>query len=344
MLVWYSPSPWSSGDDEVIPDYIQNDPAYGASPVAGSYGWWGRNSGGASTGMYAPAVYYPPVMDRYIALVQALGQHLDADPNVEAFFVQEESAIVQAAAGFGNNDPHYSDPAWLAQAERMLSAATAAFPHTSVIMGNAYFANGQSAVALEEWMAKNRIAAGTADTFGQSSILANHFNGLSDGVKAYLGVNTTNGGTTDLRPVMPAMFDVESACILDTHGGQNARRRPMGQCGGRVRRESAAPDRISCQLSMTVAWGTTVVAGSWPPPVRCGVTALRDSRPFAATTLVAASFQSRATTRRRASGGLDPSRSTVPDRDALPGIGRPPCARASHPTGPHRTTRRATTR
>jgi hypothetical protein len=84
-------------------------------------------------------------------------------------------------------------------------------------MGNAYFANGQSAVALEEWMAKNRIAAGTADTFGQSSILANHFNGLSDGVKAYLGVNTTNGGTTDLRPVMPAMFDVESGDMTTTY-------------------------------------------------------------------------------------------------------------------------------
>jgi hypothetical protein len=217
MLVWYSPSPWSSGDDSVIPDYILNDPSYGASPVAGSYGWWGRNSGGASTGMNAPAVYYPPVMDRLVALVQALGQHLDADPNFEAFFIQENSAIVQAAAGFGNNDPHYSDAVWLAQSERLLSASTAAFPHTSVIMANAYFANGQSAVALEQWMAKNRIAAGTADSFGQSGIVANHYNGMSDGLKAYLGVNTANGGTTDLRPAMTAMFDVESGDMTTTY-------------------------------------------------------------------------------------------------------------------------------
>jgi hypothetical protein len=210
MVIWYSPHPFSDGDASVVPAYILQDPAYGASPVAGSYGWWGKNANGASTGMYAPALYYPPVMDRFIAAVQALGQHLDADPNVEALFLQENSAVTQAAASFGANDPHYSDAAWLAQLERLLGASTAAFPHTSVIMANAYFAHGATAVALEQWMADNRIAAGTADTFGQSGITAFKYGGLSDGVKAYLGVNTDNGGTVDLRPKMTAMFDVES--------------------------------------------------------------------------------------------------------------------------------------
>ncbi len=210
MLVWYSPRSFSHGDGSVIPKYIQDDSSYGASPVSGTYGWWGKNASGASTGMYAPAVYYPPVMDRLIATVQALGHHLDADPNVEALFIQENSAIVQAAAGFGVNDPHYSDGVWLAQQQRLLTAATAAFPHTSVIMGNAYFASGVTAVALEQWMADNRIAAGTADTLGQSGISTYGYAGVNDGLQAYLGVNTRNGGTVDLRPKMAAMFDVES--------------------------------------------------------------------------------------------------------------------------------------
>jgi len=210
MVIWYSPRPYSNGDGSVIPTYIQQDPVYGASPVVGSYGWWGRHANGASTGMYAPALYYPPVMDRFIALVQALGQHLDADPNVEALFLQENSAVTQAAASFGGNDPHYGDGAWLEQLERLLSASTAAFPHTSVIMANAYFAHGSTAVALEQWMADHRIAAGTADSFGQSAITRFNYGGLSDGVKAYLGANPDNGGTVDLRPKMTAMFDVES--------------------------------------------------------------------------------------------------------------------------------------
>jgi hypothetical protein len=220
MLVWYSPRQLGGNDGSIIPNYIQADPKNGASPVAGSYGWWGRNADGASVGMYAPALYNAPVMDHYIAMVQALGKHLDADPNVEAIFIQENSAVTQAAAGWGANDPKFSDDAWLTQQERLLSASTAAFPHTSIIMGNAYFANGKTAVALEQWMADNRIAAGTADSFGQSAITAYNYGGLSDGVKAYLGVNTANGGTTDLRPKMTAMFDVESGDMTTKYFGK----------------------------------------------------------------------------------------------------------------------------
>jgi hypothetical protein len=217
MLIWYGQHAYSAGDDSIFPLYIQQDPKYGASPVAGSYGWWGKNSGGASTGMYAVALYNSAVMDRFIALVQALGNHLDADPYMEALFFQENSAVTQAAASYGSNDPHYSDAVWLAQSERLLTAATTAFPHTSVIMANSYFANGATAVALEQWMADNRIAAGTADSFGQSAITAYHYKGLSDGVQAYLGVQTTNGGTVDLRPKMTGMFDVESGDITTTY-------------------------------------------------------------------------------------------------------------------------------
>lgn len=201
------------GGPGTIPLYIQQDPKYGASPVSGSYGWWGQSSNGVSTGMYAPALYYPPVMDRFIALVQALGQHLDGDPDMEAIFFQENSTVVQAA-NYSPKDPHYSDDALLTQTERLLAAATGAFPHTSVIMGNSWFFGPNATVALQEWMLTNRIATGSADSFGQSAIDAKGTNILSWSLQSYLG-NSAYGGV-DMRSRMAAMMDVESGDINDS--------------------------------------------------------------------------------------------------------------------------------
>ena len=201
----------------MFPLYIQQNSKYGASPVSGSYGWWGQSANGVSTGMYAPALYYQPVMDRFIALVQALGQHLDNDPYVEAVFFQENSTIVQAA-NYAPKDPHYSDGALLTQTERLLSAATTAFPHTSVIMGNSWFYGPNATVALQQWMLTNRIATGSADSFGQSAIDAKGTKILSWSLQSYIG-NPEYGGV-DMRPKMAAMMDVESGDINDSFQNQ----------------------------------------------------------------------------------------------------------------------------
>lgn len=215
IMIWnYGQGKLGQNDNSVFPLYIQNDPQYGASPVAGSYGWWGQSANGVSTGMYTPAFYYPPVMDRYIALVQALGQHLDSDPNVEALFIQENSMVPQAA-NFIPKDPHYSDTLWLAQSEQLLTAATGAFPHTSVIMANSYFYGAAATVALEEWMPSHRIAMGSADTFGQSGLNTYGNQLLSWGLRAYIG-DPAYGGV-DLRPTMTLMMDVESGDINDSY-------------------------------------------------------------------------------------------------------------------------------
>jgi hypothetical protein len=196
-----------NGTGSVIPTYIQQNADYGASPIAGSYGWWGQNSNGASTGQYAPALYYQPVMDRLIAMVQALGKHLDGDPYVEAVMVQEDSTVAQAAANLGSHDPHYSDGAWLTQLERLLTASTAAFPHTSVAMQNSYFVQPAASITLEQWMAANRIAAGSADTLGQTGIATYGPSLIGFGLEAYLG--EAQFGGIDLRPKMTAMMDVQ---------------------------------------------------------------------------------------------------------------------------------------
>jgi len=214
----YSQGSMGNSDASIVPLYIQQNSAYGASPVAGSYGWWGQSSNGVSTGMYAPALYNPPVMARFIALVQALGKHYDSDPNVEAIYFQEDATIAQAASSFKPADPNYSDSAWLAQLELMLKAATAAFPTTSVAMANSWFNRPASGVALEQWMAANRIAAGTPDSWGQSAITAYGTSHLSDGIQTYLGVDP-NGGTVDLRPKMAAMLEVQSPDIVGPYFG-----------------------------------------------------------------------------------------------------------------------------
>jgi hypothetical protein len=205
-------------DSSVLPLYIQQDKTYGASPVNGSYGWWGKNANGASTGLYAPALYNQPVMDRFIALMQALGKHFDGDPSVEGIYIQENATIAEAASGFPPVDPKYSDNAWLTQLERVLSATTAAFPHTSVIMANSWFDRPPSTVALAEWMATNRIAPGSADSWGQTGITTFGTSHLSDGMQLLLGVDQY-GGVGDLRPKMRAMMDVQSAELLGPYFG-----------------------------------------------------------------------------------------------------------------------------
>lgn len=208
-----------SNDGSVLPLYIQQNSAYGASPVAGRYGWWGKSSNGASTGMYAPALYNQAVMDRFIAVMQALGKHFDGDPYVEAIYVQEDATIAQAASAFKPVDPKYSDSAWLTQIERLLTAATAAWPTTSVIMANSWFDRPPSTVALAEWMANNRIAPGSADSWGQTGIDANGTTKLSDGMQLVLGTDQF-GGVGDLRGKMSPMMDVQSAEMVGPYFSQ----------------------------------------------------------------------------------------------------------------------------
>lgn len=212
-LWMYGQHALGSNNGATLPLYIQQNSMYGASPVAGSYGWWGMNSNGQSTGMYAVALYNSAVMDRFIALVQALGQHLDNDPYFEALVIQEDASVAEAASAFPPTDPNYSDSAWLTQLQRLLTAATAAFPHTNVVMQNSWFDRPPSGVALEQWMANNRIAAGSPDSWGQSSISKYGTSHLSDGIQTLLGVSQY-GGSTDLRPRMAAMMEVQSPDMM----------------------------------------------------------------------------------------------------------------------------------
>src|SRR5271166_571796 len=71
---------------DVVPNYILNNSAYGKSPNTGSYGWWGGTGNGNTC---SAAIWRSNVMDRWIALHQALGKAFDSDPFFETIMFQE---------------------------------------------------------------------------------------------------------------------------------------------------------------------------------------------------------------------------------------------------------------
>jgi hypothetical protein len=203
-------------DDRYIPLYIQHNASYGPSPTSGSFGWWGPSAAGVSKSSYAAAIWRPAVTDRLIALVQALGAHYDSQPNFEALIFQEDSWIA-ANANTSPGAPDYSDSAMVTQLERLLTAATAAFPHTSVAMENTWLKYPTPAQSFEQWMVANRIAPASPDTVGQSAFTNfNYANrALAPGLQALLGIRNNGSAATptDMRPQARAMMDIEAPDI-----------------------------------------------------------------------------------------------------------------------------------
>jgi hypothetical protein len=209
MVVVVLPGSWFSNRSG-IPLYIQQNSIYGASPVAGSYGWWGQSGSGDVAAMFRPAV-----MDRYIALIKALAAHYDSEPYFEAFMFQEDAWL----GGAFQHAPDWTASAGTTQLKSMLTAAVAAFAHTSVIMENSWWGGDPTTTQnFELWMVDNRVAPGTADTVGQTAFnkgYATAAMGLNWGLQADMGITWSGFGTTsaysggDLRKRSRAMLDVE---------------------------------------------------------------------------------------------------------------------------------------
>jgi Beta-galactosidase len=197
----------SGGDSGAIPAYIQQSAEYGPSPTAGSYGWWENRSG------YCAALFRPAVMDRYIALIQALGAHFDGDPNFEAIMYQEDSWMIGEWIGAPDFN---ANGGGIDQLQRLLTASTAAFPHTSVVMQNTWAGTPQGTAAFQNWMLQNRIAAGSADVVGQTAISKYNF-AIAWGLMAYAGVSIGGVQVADMRNTGRAMMDVESQELCGSH-------------------------------------------------------------------------------------------------------------------------------
>ncbi len=200
-----------------IPRYILTSSAYGPAPSGSwdglNYGWWGSSSYASGASLQRTAVN-----ERWIALHQALGARYDNEPYFEAIMLQETSWIEGTQVGA----PDLDNAAWLANRESMLEATLTAFPTTNVVEENSWTGTATLTQQEENWMSQHRVAAGNADTWGQSYISASGIaQALPWGIAAYLGVQAPGSSITssDMRSSIPYMADVEGPDIGATYNG-----------------------------------------------------------------------------------------------------------------------------
>ena len=207
------------GSDAYIPGYIQADPSYGASPVSGSYGWWGTASGSCSA-PFGAALWNANVMARWNRLHAALGKKYNGDPNFEAIMFQESSMVIGAAT---DNGLSVDESTFVPMLEAMLSNAKQYFPNTNVVEENTWLYSATPTQTWEAWMIEHAVAPGTADTFGQTYYDSLDGGCPSWGIGAYWGI-TCPGSTysgPDYRtkvPSMPAMVDIEGPDLVKVFG------------------------------------------------------------------------------------------------------------------------------
>lgn len=153
--------------------------------------------------------WVPAVMDRYLALVQALGNRFDKDPDF-AGFIHTETAMESKGSGFEDYDGAEFD----AQMRRLVADSRKAFPGTPVILfGNYYSYKGPEGLeALARFALGNGVGWGGPDlrpgkeTWGDKIIRSNAGQmalGLSAQYESYNGKWTVpqllNSATKDLK-------------------------------------------------------------------------------------------------------------------------------------------------
>ena len=105
-------------DGSVVPDYMLSDPIYMGGNVPMSHGLVAR-------------IWEAPVMDRLIALIQALAQRYDSNPYVEGISTSE------TAIGFSSEylaPSTFSTAALLTQLQRYVTASRLAWFHSNVFI------------------------------------------------------------------------------------------------------------------------------------------------------------------------------------------------------------------
>ena len=92
--------------------------------------------------------WIPAVMDRYLALVAALGQRFDNDPDF-AWLIHTETAMEWEGPGF--EDMTFA--AYHQQMLRLVEASRKAFPHTPIVLNHTGFPWDRSEDGLRAWRA-----------------------------------------------------------------------------------------------------------------------------------------------------------------------------------------------
>jgi hypothetical protein len=162
-----------NNDGSILPLYLQRNSVYGAAGtrvggttknVPGAFGWWGGDGNGHT---YAAQLHRASVMERYIALIKAIGAWGDSKPYFEAIVFAENSLWIGANNNNGSGSG-YSDTDSTIQQQALIKAAVAAFPTTNVVYENTFMATPTPTQNLEAFLIANRAAPGQTDTLGLS--------------------------------------------------------------------------------------------------------------------------------------------------------------------------------
>jgi hypothetical protein len=114
-------------------------------------------------------IWEQPVMDRLIALYQALAARYDGDPYVEGISTEETSIGFNTKAPAPNT---YSAGALLTQFSRLATSARAAWKHSEVFLTTNYLGSDTQMEQLIQTAEANQVVLGGPDTWGMAWVQA----------------------------------------------------------------------------------------------------------------------------------------------------------------------------
>jgi hypothetical protein len=137
-------------------------------------------------------------MSHYIEMIKAYGRAFENEPFFEGIILYKETAPALNSTSLCG----YSNGKYIAQTERMLREAVAAFPTTNVILAHNYFVDQSTSTKLIDFMAQNAVAIGGPDVLPPSCT------DNTDGTWAYQGFRGDGGGI-DYRGSIASIWSVE---------------------------------------------------------------------------------------------------------------------------------------
>jgi hypothetical protein len=180
----------TTSPEGIVPDYLRKEAIY--------------NGGLAKTGTgYIARLWERPVMDRMIALNDALAARFDSEPYFEGIILTE------TATGFDGLPDSYSAAAYVAEMKRFVASRPQFWQRTNIIVFNNFIQAGNDALFADfvQWLHDHRASTGGPDTLPPPS-------DGSKGERIYRG----EIGGVDRRGKMPAMWAVQSSQFSGKQG------------------------------------------------------------------------------------------------------------------------------
>jgi hypothetical protein len=150
-------------------------------------------------------IWVPAVMDRMIALYQALAARYDTDPNVEG--ISSEETAVGFAAPTAPTPADYSAAGLLQQYQRLATASRAAWAHSNVFIQTNFLGNNTQMESLVKTLVANQAFMGGPDINPPSWVAAK---GLSQAEQVLQGIAGNGDSGTDYRGIVAVKSEVQT--------------------------------------------------------------------------------------------------------------------------------------